>query len=134
MWPMLEELESTPVTAIDASESRAKEIQIVADGGVTGLRACHMDARVIEFADDEFDVVTMFEVLEHIADAEVAAREAVRVARRFVIASVPSKPDSNPHHVRLFSGETLEEMFLNAGAAGVNVSYVLNHTIAVVRI
>ncbi len=62
------------------------------------------------------------------------AREAVRVARRFVVASTPSKPDDNPEHIQLFDGARLERLFLDAGAASVSIDYVLNHIIAVARL
>ncbi|MDW6022001.1 methyltransferase domain-containing protein [Mesorhizobium sp. BAC0120] len=39
------------------------------------------DARSLPFADDSFDVVTMFDVLEHIEEDDRAAQEALRVVR-----------------------------------------------------
>jgi hypothetical protein len=50
-----------------------------------------------------------------------------------VIASVPSKPDDNPEHVQLFTGETLKNLLMEAGAARVGIDYVLGHIIAVAR-
>src|SRR5256885_902167 len=74
------------------------------------------------------------QVGEHVPDPERAAAEAVRVARRFVVASAPSHPDNNPDHVRLFTAEALDRLFLAAGAARVAVEFVPNHMIAVVRV
>src|SRR5262249_34143640 len=51
--------------------------------------------------------------------------EAIRVARRFVIVSVPSTPDNNPEHVQLFTGATLARVLREAGAANVRVEYVV---------
>ena len=56
------------------------------------------------------------------------------LASRFVIASVPSKPDDNPEHVQLFTGDSLDALLLTAGAARVQITYVLNHIIAVASI
>jgi SAM-dependent methyltransferase len=49
------------------------------------------DACALPFADDSFDVVTLFDVLEHIEDDRRAAREALRVVRPggYVLVSTP---------------------------------------------
>jgi hypothetical protein len=80
------------------------------------------------------DGVTILEVLEHLARPHLAAAEAVRVSRRFVVASVPSKPDDNPEHVRLFSGASLEGLLRDAGARSVRLDYVPGHIVAVARV
>jgi ubiquinone/menaquinone biosynthesis C-methylase UbiE len=89
-----------------------------------------MDVTRLAFADDSFDAVTFLEVLEHLTRPAQALAEAVRVARRFVIVSVPSKPDDNPEHIHLFDSATLEVMLRDAGAKRVNVQFVLNHIVA----
>ena len=93
-----------------------------------------MDAAAMKFGDGEFDGVTVLEVLEHVDDPLAVAREAVRVARRFVIASVPSKEDDNPDHIRLFDARSLSALFGEAGASRVSVEYVLNHMICLAKL
>ena len=46
----------------------------------------------LPFGDDEFDVVTAIEVLEHIRDWSAALDEIARVCSRLVVASVPHEP------------------------------------------
>jgi 2-polyprenyl-3-methyl-5-hydroxy-6-metoxy-1,4-benzoquinol methylase len=76
--------------------------------------------------------VTVLEVLEHVEDPLAVAREAVRVARRFVIASVPSKEDDNSGHIRPFDARSLSALFAEAGARRVSVEYVPGHMVCLV--
>jgi hypothetical protein len=54
------------------------------------------------------------------------------VARRFLLLSVPSRPDDNPEHIHLFSEQQLREL-LQPYAARVSVEHVHNHLIVVAR-
>jgi 2-polyprenyl-3-methyl-5-hydroxy-6-metoxy-1,4-benzoquinol methylase len=88
---------------------------------VTKMSACDL-----EFEDRSFDSVVMIEVLEHIPEYERALREAVRVARRSVVVTVPdisvlplmSKRLVVPWHlleathVNFFTPETLRKTLL----------------------
>jgi ubiquinone/menaquinone biosynthesis C-methylase UbiE len=46
----------------------------------------------LPFSDDEFDLATAIEVLEHVPDPERTVAEMARVASRFVLVSVPHEP------------------------------------------
>jgi len=60
-----------------------------------------------------------------------ALRQALRVARRFVIASVPSIPDDNPEHRHLFMVNRLREMAVAGGCPQPKIEHVLNHRILI---
>jgi ubiquinone/menaquinone biosynthesis C-methylase UbiE len=132
LWPLLDAFPDLPVTAVDCAEYRVQMLQTVAAGGVSRLAVRQADATALPFADAQFDVVTALEVLEHIPDAEVAVLEIVRVARRHVVASVPSHVDDNPEHLHLLCERDLERLFHMAGARRIGFQYVPNHLIAVV--
>jgi SAM-dependent methyltransferase len=134
LWPLLEAFPELEVTAVDRLAHRVEAIQAVGEGGVGRLRAAAMDAARLDFGDAAFDGVLALEVLEHIPEVGRAVREAVRVARRFVIASVPSKEDSNPDHIHLLDRSTLERLFLEAGALRVHFDGVPGHRIALATI
>ena len=51
-----------------------------------------MPVESLSFADDEFDLVAATEVLEHVDHPEAAVAEMARVARRWVLVSVPHEP------------------------------------------
>lgn len=130
LWPLLDAFPALEVTAIDRDEQRASDLAAVGRGGIARLRAAKMDATALDFAPGSFDGVTLLEVLEHMPDPAKAASEAVRVARRFAIATVPSKPDDNPEHIHLFDRRSLAKLFEDAGARRVSVEHVLNHVVA----
>jgi 2-polyprenyl-3-methyl-5-hydroxy-6-metoxy-1,4-benzoquinol methylase len=50
------------------------------------------EATALSFADDEFDLATAIEVLEHVPDPEATLGEMARVARRHLLVSVPREP------------------------------------------
>lgn len=58
------------------------------------------DATALPFPDGSFDVVTLFDVLEHIPDDAAAAREAVRVVRPggWILVTTPSLRWRSPYH------------------------------------
>jgi SAM-dependent methyltransferase len=51
-----------------------------------------MTVESLSFADDEFDLVAATEVLEHVDHPEAAVAEMARVARRWLLVSVPHEP------------------------------------------
>ena len=134
LWPLLDAFPHLEVTAIDINPVRVEDINAVRQGGFSNLRVLLMDATSVESDDKCVDVVTALEVLEHLSSPAQAAAEAVRLARRFVVASVPSKEDDNPEHIHLFDKSSFEELFLSAGARSVKIEYVLNHMIAVAKV
>lgn len=133
LWPLVETFPGLPILAIDLRDDRVSAIAAISAGGVDSLEARLMDATALDLPDDAFDVATALEVLEHIPAIETAVAEIVRVARRFVVASVPSKPDENPEHIHLLSPADLSALFESAGALRVQVLGVPNHRVVVAR-
>jgi 2-polyprenyl-3-methyl-5-hydroxy-6-metoxy-1,4-benzoquinol methylase len=131
LWPLLDAFPGLKVTATDLLDHRVEMLEAIRRGGIDHLRVAKADVTDLPHAVHSFDVVTVLEVLEHLDHPEAAARQAVRVARRAVIASVPSKPDNNPEHIQLYDRVTLAALFERAGARRVKIDYVLNHMICV---
>lgn len=134
LWPLVDASPNLLIQAIDQNQRRVADIQAVQRGGITSVSAACADATALSYGDAAFDVVTMLEVLEHIPAAQKALSEAVRVARRFVVLSVPSHEDSNPEHIHLFSQRALVAMSSATGATHATFSYVPGHIIAVVTV
>jgi len=56
---------------------------------IFGLRAKQADIHALPYADEEFDVVTCTETLEHASDPQGAVEELLRIAKQAVIITVP---------------------------------------------
>ncbi len=134
LWPLLDEFPHLTVTAIDEDPIRSRDIQAVRLGGIDRLTGYRMDAAQLDFPAGAFDVVTLLEVLEHIPAVREALSEAVRVARRFVVLSVPSQPDDNPGHIHLLDEKTLRRFFSGSGVTRVSFDYVPGHLMAVANV
>lgn len=130
LWPLLDGIRGVAVTSVERDALRLSDIQRVAAGGITRLAGIEGDVTALALPDASFDVVTILEVLEHLHRPDLAAKEVIRVARRFVIASVPSKPDDNPGHIQLFDADSLRALF---PCCTVDIDYVPGHMIAVVK-
>lgn len=134
LWPVLDAMPELSVIAIDKLAHRVADIAAVRRGGLTRVAAARMDATALALADRAADVVTVLEVLEHLPEPTRAVREAMRVARRAVIATVPSHPDDNPEHIHLFAPAQLEAMLRTAGATRVTIDHVHNHMVAIAMV
>lgn len=134
LFPFLEAFPSARVTSIDVLDYRAEFLSELSLGGIDRLTALCGDICSCSLPDKSADVVTLLEVLEHIPDVENAVRAAVRIARNFVIVSVPSREDSNPEHIHLLTKERLTDMFTRAGCASLSFDSVSGHLIMIARV
>lgn len=132
LFPLLREFPDLEVTSLDILPHRVELLQCLHDGGIENLHPVLGDICTWDAPDKSFDVVTMLEVMEHIPDTEAVVRNAVRLAKNYIIVSVPSKADDNPEHIHLFSNEDLESLFLKNGCGKVKFMSVTNHRVAVV--
>ena len=85
----------------------------------------------LPFADESFDLVALFDVIEHIEDHEKVLREAKRVLNPSgrVFISVPayqwlySQNDRVVHHLRRYTASNLRGVIQNAGLRPSKLSY-----------
>ncbi len=122
------------VTSLDVLPHRVQAMRDLAAGGVRTLTALEQDLCAWDMPDKSFDAVTLLEVLEHIPDVQQAVRAAVRLARRYVIVTVPSKPDDNPEHIHLLTKPALTALFEAAGCSDLSFDGVPNHLFMIARI
>ena len=129
LFPFLKAFPGVPVTSLDVLSHRVQLLNDVQQGGYPHLTALQQDITTWKMPDAAFDMVTLLEVLEHIPDVEAAIRAAVRLAKRCIILSVPSKPDDNPEHIHLLTKPILTELFAKAGCTNLHFDGVPNHLI-----
>ncbi len=134
LFPFLCAFPATPVTSVDLLEHRVEFLNDIRRGGVDWLTALQMDICSDALPEKAFDVVTMLEVLEHIPDVQGAVCSAVRLAKRYVVVTVPSKLDDNPEHIHLLTKERLTELFSNAGCTKLQFDAVPEHLFMVATV
>lgn len=131
LLPFLEEFPHVQVTSLDLLDKRVTFLNEVAAGGYSQLTAYNKNICDQPFLDD---AVTLLEVLEHIPEVDRAVAAAVKMARRYVVVTVPSKPDDNPDHIHLLTKDILTELFTSAGCSKLHFSGVNGHLIMMATI
>lgn len=132
LWPLLDFYPNIDVTCIDVLSKRIEFLEHVRNGGISNINPELSDIQTTDFPDDSFDVVTFLETLEHIPNPEMALKNALRMAKRAVILSVPSKDDDNPEHIHLLDQNFFKDTLANVSSNSVKFYYVLNHMIVVI--
>ena len=133
LWPFMDAFPGIEVTSLDLLPDRVLFLNTVTLGGVSRLHV--LQSNICDFsAEHQFDVVTLLEVLEHITDIAAAVRNAVRLARLYVVVSVPSKADDNPEHIHLLTQDVLTQLFRDAGCVNLRFFRVPEHLILIVKI
>lgn len=131
LFPFLTAFPHTQVTSVDLLPHRVEMMQSIAQGGVDNLKAIGRDICTWEGDENRFDVVTLLEVLEHIPNVQAAVNNAVRLAKGYVVVTVPSKPDNNPEHIHLLTKDVLTQLFHNAGCDRLHFSGVPGHLVMI---
>lgn len=131
LLPFMDGFPWVDVCSIDILPHRVQFLQDLSAGGVSRLHAMNADITAMPLPEKSRDVVTMLEVLEHIPRADKAIEAAVRIARKYVVVTVPSKPDNNPEHIHLLTKEKLTKLFTAAGCSGLHFDGVNGHLLAI---
>ena len=131
LLPFLMDFPGIGVTSLDVLPHRVEFLQDISRGGISTLTALCADICTQPLPEKSADVVTLLEVLEHIPDVGKAVQAAVKIARKFVVVSVPSKPDNNPEHIHLLTKEKLTGLFAEAGCTRLRFDGVNGHLIMI---
>lgn len=133
LFPFLKEFPWVQVTSADILPHRVEMLDAIAKGGIGNLTAVQRNICQWEDGENLFDVVTLLEVLEHIPDVQTAINNAVRLAKRYLAVTVPSKPDDNPEHIHLLTKDILSDMFTKAGCTRLHFDGVLGHLVLIAK-
>lgn len=127
LLPFMSEFPWVGVTSVDILPRRVQYLQDLSAGGLTQLTAMQADITAMSLPEKSRDVVTLLEVLEHIPQVELAIASAVKITRKHVVVTVPSKPDNNPEHIHLLTKDKLTAMFAAAGCTRLRFDGVNGH-------
>lgn len=134
LFPFLEKFPYVEVTSVDILDKRVEMLSDIKNGGIDRLNVHKADICTQPFPDKSFDVVTLLEVLEHIPDVKKAIASAVKMAKKYIVVSVPSKEDNNPEHIHLLTKNLLTEYFNECGVTKLHFDGVNGHLLMIATI
>ena len=132
--PFLDMFPYISVSSIDILEERFIMLKDMEKGGLENFTVSDSNICDIICEEKSVDVVTLLEVLEHIPQVEKAIENAVRIAKEYVIVSVPSKEDDNEEHIHYLTKEKLTAYFEKCNVTKISFDNVHDHLIAIVKI
>lgn len=133
LFPLLRDFPYTNVTSLDILERRIELLNYIKLGGIERLTPIQANICDVSFDDNSFDVVTLLEVLEHIPDVKKAIQNAIRIAKNYIVVTVPSKEDDNPEHIHLLTKDILTSMFHDCGVTNLKFGGVNGHLFLVAK-
>lgn len=134
LFPLLENMPYVKVTSVDILDRRVEMLSDIINGGIDNLSVFKSDICTQPFSDKSFDVITMLEVLEHIPNVKEAIASAVKMARKYIVVSVPSKEDNNPEHIHLLAKSILTQYFNEFGITKLHFDGVNGHLLMIATI
>ena len=134
LLPFMEEFPQVQITALDLLDKRVTFLNELSAGGYSQLTAYNKNICDQPFPENSFDVVMLLEVLEHIPEVGKAVEAAVKMARKYVGVSVPSKPDDNPEHIHLLTKDILTGLFADTGCTKLHFGGVNGHLIMIANV
>lgn len=133
LLPLLCEMPNINVTATDILPHRIEFLTYLKEGGIPTLEVMNQNIVDYNYHENKYEVVTLLEVLEHIDQVDLAVKNAVKLSKKFIVLSVPSKEDDNPEHIHLLTREKLTTLFNNNNVTNLKFEYINGHLIMVAR-
>lgn len=133
IFPLLNEFPNINVTCIDILDKRINMYKNLKLGGIDNINYAKIDITKYTSSTIKYDCVTMLEVLEHIPNVKEAIKNAIELTNRFIIITVPNKPDNNPEHIHLLTKDILTEIFHTFNVTKLNFSGVGGHLVLIAQ-
>ena len=130
--PLLKTFPNINVTSIDILPKRVEMFKYLHDGGIENINSYLDNITTTKIENNSYEVVTLLEVLEHIEDVKKAIENAVRISKKYIVITVPSKPDDNPEHIHLLTKEVLSNIFNELNITNLKFGGVNGHLFLIV--
>ena len=134
LLPFLENFSYANVISVELLDKRVNMLEDIKNGGIDNLTVINSDFCNLQLDKKSVDVVTMLEVLEHIENVEKAVEKAVEIAKKYIVITVPSKPDDNPEHIHLLTKNDLTAIFNRLGINKLTFDGVNGHLFMVAKL
>lgn len=111
VWALLEAMSDLQITVCELLPERANRIRTVCEcSRLTNVTVESCNGESLPFKENTYEMVTLFEVLEHTKHPERMLSEAARVASKSIAFSMPCKPDNNKEHIHFFDRERIKQL------------------------
>ncbi len=132
IWRIMDEFRFLPATLMDISDAYTEMAKFMHKGGFANIKG--QSAEILDmscFSNEQFDVVTALDVLQHVSEGEKAIFEICRVAKRFIICVVPLTKDAQ--HKSHYSEQMMRNAFKKRDIHQFRVEAVRNSLVIVAR-
>ena len=123
LFPLLDLFPNLNFTAVDLDSNIIQFLKQLESNSEYNLKVIQADITkpIQGVSDKSVDVVLASEILEHLEYPEMAIKEAMRIAKQYIIITVPSKPDDNPEHIQYFTLEDIKKLFDEYNISSINI-------------
>lgn len=137
MFPLLDTFPGIQFTGVDISDDIYQfMLPLTQDNHYFNFNMVQADITksIQSISDKSVDMVLASEILEHLENPIDAVLEAVRIAKKYIIITVPSKADNNPEHIQYFKIDDMKALLEKVGLKNVVVHPNRNYNLFMITL
>lgn len=136
LFPLIDNFPDIEFTSVDISDEVASFLKKIENHNAYNMKFIKGDITTVisPIESNSADIVIASEILEHLEKPLDAIIEAKRIAKKYILITVPSKPDNNPEHIQFFQIDDMIKLLKKAGIENVNVHSNKTYNLFIVSI